>query len=283
MQPEQIRDQAASTAGTLQHRPSKNVRVLAVDDDPEIGLYIKSELDKYFRIEVCANGETAMEMLLQQHFDVVVADVMMPVMDGIELLKRIKGNSKISHLPVILLTSKSEVEDRMQGIRYGADAYISKPFNIEELHLQIDNVVDSMRRLRGKFSGVQAQEGKIEDIEIKSYNDQLMDRIVKAINENIGDNEFKVEQLCAEVGISRSQLHRKIKEIAGIPTADFIRNIRLNQAARLLREHKVSVADVAYSTGFANQTHFSTVFKKYFGMSPSEYAEAGNASSADVD
>lgn len=283
LQPEQIRDQAASAAGTLQHRPSKNVRVLAVDDDPEIGLYIKSELDKYFRIEVCANGETAMEMLLQQHFDVVVADVMMPVMDGIELLKRIKGNSKISHLPVILLTSKSEVEDRMQGIRYGADAYISKPFNIEELHLQIDNVVDSMRRLRGKFSGVQAQEGKIEDIEIKSYNDQLMDRIVKAINENIGDNEFKVEQLCAEVGISRSQLHRKIKEIAGIPTADFIRNIRLNQAARLLREHKVSVADVAYSTGFANQTHFSTVFKKYFGMSPSEYAEAGNASSADVD
>ena len=283
LQPEQIRDQAASTAGTLQHRPSKNVRVLAVDDDPEIGLYIKSELDKYFRIEVCANGETAMEMLLQQHFDVVVADVMMPVMDGIELLKRIKGNSKISHLPVILLTSKSEVEDRMHGIRYGADAYISKPFNIEELHLQIDNVVDSMRRLRGKFSGVQAQEGKIEDIEIKSYNDQLMDRIVKAINENIGDNEFKVEQLCAEVGISRSQLHRKIKEIAGIPTADFIRNIRLNQAARLLREHKVSVADVAYSTGFANQTHFSTVFKKYFGMSPSEYAEAGNASSADVD
>jgi AraC-like DNA-binding protein len=131
-----------------------------------------------------------------------------------------------------------------------------------------------MRRLRGKFSGVQAQEGKIMDIEIKSYNDQLMDRIVKAINENISDSEFKVDQLCAQVGISRSQLHRKIKEIAGIPTADFIRNIRLNQAARLLREHKASVADVAYNTGFANQTHFSTVFKKYFGMSPSDYADA---------
>lgn len=272
--PEQISEKTTPTAALRQHRASKNVRVLAVDDDPEIGLYIRSELDKYFKIETCANGETAMEMLLQQNYDVVVADVMMPVMDGIELLKRIKGNSKISHLPVILLTSKSEVEDRMQGIRYGADAYISKPFDIEELHLQIDNVVDNMRRLRGKFTGVQAQEGKIDDIEIKSYNDQLMDRIVKAINENIGDSEFKVDQLCAVVGISRSQLHRKIKEIAGIPTADFIRNIRLNQAARLLREHKVSVSDVAYNTGFANQTHFSTVFKKYFGMSPSDYADA---------
>ena len=274
LQPDQILAKTAVSAKSASRRASKNVRVLAVDDDPEIGLYIKSELDKYFKIETCANGETAMEMLLQQHFDVVVADVMMPVMDGIELLKRIKGNSKISHLPVILLTSKSEVEDRLRGIRNGADAYISKPFDIEELHLQIDNVVDNMRRLRGKFSGVQAQEGKIMDIEIKSYNDQLMDRIVKAINENISDSEFKVDQLCAQVGISRSQLHRKIKEIAGIPTADFIRNIRLNQAARLLREHKASVADVAYNTGFANQTHFSTVFKKYFGMSPSDYADA---------
>ena len=274
LQPDQILAKTAVSAKSASRRASKNVRVLAVDDDPEIGLYIKSELDKYFKIEICANGETAMEMLLQQHFDVVVADVMMPVMDGIELLKRIKGNSKISHLPVILLTSKSEVEDRLRGIRNGADAYISKPFDIEELHLQIDNVVDNMRRLRGKFSGVQAQEGKIMDIEIKSYNDQLMDRIVKAINENISDSEFKVDQLCAQVGISRSQLHRKIKEIAGIPTADFIRNIRLNQAARLLREHKASVADVAYNTGFANQTHFSTVFKKYFGMSPSDYADA---------
>ena len=197
----------------------------------------------------------------------------MPEMDGITLLKQIKGNTHISDIPVILLTSKAEVSDRLEGLRKGADAYLSKPFNMEELHILVDNLVDNVRRLRGKFTGAQTQEDKVEKVEVKGNNDALMERIMKTINENLQDPDFNVDKLTEEVGLSRTQLHRKMKEITGISTGEFIRNLRLQQAARLIKEGKVNIAQVAYSVGFNNQTYFSTVFKKYYGKTPTEYAE----------
>lgn len=142
---------------------------------------------------------------------------------------------------------------------------------MEELHVVIDNLVDNVRRLRGKFSGSQNQEKNVEDIQIQSNNDKLMERIMKCINDNLSNEDFNVEFLTREVGISRAQLHRKMKEIAGISTADFIRNIRLEQAAKLLKEGRINVTQVAYSVGFSNQTHFSTLFRKQFGKTPTEY------------
>jgi AraC-like DNA-binding protein len=198
---------------------------------------------------------------------------MMPEMDGISLLKSIKGNPNISDIPVIMLTSKTEVSDRLEGLKRGADAYLSKPFNMDELHILIDNLIDNVRRLRGKFSGAQKQVEKLDKVEVKSNNDALMDRIMKCINENITDPDFNVEKLTEQVGISRAQLHRKMKEITGISAGDFIRNLRLEQAARLIKERKINVTQVAYAVGFNNQTHFSTVFKKHYGMTPTEYAE----------
>mgnify|MGYP002681155705 FL=1 len=130
-----------------------------------------------------------------------------------------------------------------------------------------------MRRLRGKYTGAQGQTEKIEQIEVKGNNDALMDRIMKCINDNLDNADFNVERLTDEVGISRAQLHRKMKEIAGVSTGEFIRNIRLEQAARLIEEGKINITQVAYSVGFNNQTHFSTVFKKHFGTTPTEYAE----------
>jgi AraC-like DNA-binding protein len=194
-------------------------------------------------------------------------------MDGISLLKSIKGNPNISDIPVIMLTSKTEVSDRLEGLKRGADAYLSKPFNMDELHILIDNLIDNVRRLRGKFSGAQKQVEKLDKVEVKSNNDALMDRIMKCINENITDPDFNVEKLTEQVGISRAQLHRKMKEITGISAGDFIRNLRLEQAARLIKERKINVTQVAYAVGFNNQTHFSTVFKKHYGMTPTEYAE----------
>ena len=198
---------------------------------------------------------------------------MMPEMDGITLLKNTKANSNISDIPVILLTSKSEVENRLEGLKKGADAFLAKPFNMEELHILIDNLVDNVRRIRGKYSGAQGQKEKIDKIEVKGNNDALMERIMKCINANLTDPDFNVEKLTEEAGISRAQLHRKMKEIAGVSTGEFIRNLRLEQAARLIGEGKINITQVAYSVGFNNQTHFSTIFKKHFGMSPSEYAE----------
>ena len=251
---------------------SRNCKILLVDDDIEICRYIKSELSDWYRFVICNNGKEALKQLLSDDFDLVVSDVVMPEMDGITLLKNIKGNANISHVPVIMLTSKSEISDRLEGIKLGADAYLAKPFSLEELHLTIDNLIDNVRRLKGKFSGALKQDDKVEKVEVKGYDEELMERIMKVVNENMGDSDFNVEKMCDEVGVSRTQLHRKLKEMTGVPTSEFLRNIRLNEAARLIREGKINITQVSYMVGFANNSHFSTAFKKYFGMSPTEYA-----------
>ena len=251
---------------------SRNCKILLVDDDIEICRYIKSELSDWYRFVICNNGKEALKQLLSGDFDLVVSDVVMPEMDGITLLRNIKGNANISHVPVIMLTSKSEISDRLEGIKLGADAYLAKPFSLEELHLTIDNLIDNVRRLKGKFSGALKQDDKVEKIEVKGNDEELMERIMKVVNENMGDSDFNVEKMCDEVGVSRTQLHRKLKEMTGVPTSEFLRNIRLNEAARLIREGKINITQVSYMVGFANNSHFSTAFKKYFGMSPSEYA-----------
>ena len=264
----------AVAAKPAKRQPAKNYRVLVVDDDEEVARYIKNELSPWFRFELCPNGKEALKKLLTSDFDLVVSDVMMPEMDGIALLRHIKSNPQVSDIPVILLTSRTEIADRLEGLKRGADAYLAKPFEMEELHVLIDNLMDNVRRLRGKFSGALDQEDKVEQVELKGNNDALMERIMRSINENLGDPDFNVERLTQDVGISRAQLHRKMKEITGVSTGEFIRNLRLEQAARLIRENKVNVTQVAYSVGFSNQTHFSTVFKRRFGMSPTEYALA---------
>lgn len=251
---------------------SKNSKILLVDDDIEICRYIKTELSDWYRFVICNNGKEALKQLLTDDFDLVVSDVVMPEMDGITLLRNIKGNANISHVPVIMLTSKSEISDRLEGIKLGADAYLAKPFSLEELHLTIDNLIDNVRRLKGKFSGALKQDDKVEKVEVKGYDEELMERIMKVVNENLSDSDFNVEKMCDEVGVSRTQLHRKLKEMTGVPTSEFLRNIRLNEAARLIRERKINITQVSYMVGFANNSHFSTAFKKYFGMSPSEYA-----------
>ncbi len=274
----QLKAERAETTSKNQEvkaAPSNNVRVLIVDDDAEIIRYITEELSAYYRFATAINGREALQYLLTADDlpDVVVSDVMMPEMDGINLLKNIKDNPRVSHLPVVLLTSKSAVSNRLESIRQGADAFLAKPFDMEELHLVIDNQVANARRMKGRFSGNISQTGSVEQVEVKGNDEILMERIMKVVNKHISDPNFSVEQLAEEVGLSRTQLHRKMKEITGIPTGSFIRNLRMEQAARLIAERKVNVSQVAYAVGFNNQTHFSASFKKQFGLTPTEYAE----------
>ena len=276
LRPEEIlQEDGTKTAESTGKRTqaNRNFNILIVDDDAEIAHYIKTELSDWYRFEHASNGKEGLKMLLTGKYDLVISDVMMPVMDGVTMLKKIKGNSNVSDIPVILLTSKSEVENRLEGLRKGADAFLAKPFNMEELHILIDNLVDNVRRIRGKYSGAQGQKAKIEQIQVKGNNDALMERVMKYMNEHLADPDLNVEKLTEDVGISRAQLHRKLKEIAGVSAGEFIRNLRLEQAARLIEEGQINITQVAYSVGFSNQTHFSTVFKKHYGMSPSEYAE----------
>ena len=266
-------------------------RILVVDDDVELAQYIAADLNRHYKVTIAANGREALRELLaysaegrtvgESSYDLVVSDVMMPEMDGFTLLRMVKTNINISHIPVIMLTSKADVANRLEGLERGADAFMAKPFEMQELHLLIDNLIHNRQRLKGKFSGAQQQADKLVQPEVKGNDEQLMERIMKAVNKNLSDSDFNVDMLTREVGISRAQLHRKMKELTGISTSEFIRNIRLEQAARLLREQKINVTQVAYTVGFSNLAHFSTIFRKHFGISPSEYAEKSVNASED--
>ena len=239
----------------------------------EIGRYISTELGRYYKFTLAPNGKEGLRELLSTEYDVVVSDVMMPEMDGFTMLRMIKTNVNISHIPVIMLTSKADVANRLEGLERGADAFLAKPFDMEELRMNIENLIHNRQRLKGKYSGAQQQADRVEQPEVKGNDELLMERIMKVVNKNLSNSDFNVDMLTQEVGISRAQLHRKMKEMTGISTSEFIRNIRLEQAARLLKEQKINITQVAYTVGFSNLAHFSTIFRKHFGVSPSEYAE----------
>jgi signal transduction histidine kinase/ligand-binding sensor domain-containing protein/DNA-binding response OmpR family regulator len=256
----------------IRHSKTKtHYRILIVEDDKEINAYIYNELKSQYKIRQAYDGKEALEYILKEKPDLILTDLMMPGMDGINLSKRVKSNINTEHIPIVILTAKSLEEDQIQGLATGADAFITKPFNTEILKTTIANLLTNRERLKGKFQS--QSDGKIEKIHLKSANDQLMERIMKIINENIGNPDLTVEMLSTEVGMSRVHLHRKLKELTNQSSRDFIRNIRLSQAAHLLQNKNLSVSDVAYAVGFSTLSHFSNSFKEFFGMSPKEYME----------
>jgi len=265
---------------TTKVKPQSNYRMLVVDDDAEIGLYISQELGAFYHVTPVTSAREALRLLLgaeaDRQYDLVVSDVMMPEMDGFTFLRMIKTNMNLSHIPVVMLTSKSDVANRLEGLEKGADAFLAKPFDMDELHVVINNLISKNLRLKGKYSGSQQQKDKVEETKVKGNDELLMERIMKVVNKHLSDSDFNVETLTTEVGISRAQLHRKMKEMTGLPVSEFIRNIRLEQAVRLLEEQKINVTQVAYTVGFSNLAHFSTVFRKQFGVSPTEYMERKN-------
>ena len=269
-------------SNTPRSKPQTNHRILVVDDDIEIGKYISQELGGYYHITAVTGAREALRCLLSaapdKQFDLVVSDVMMPEMDGFTFLRMVKTNMNISHVPVVMLTSKADVGNRLEGLEKGADAYLAKPFDMDELHVVINNLISKSLHLKGKFSGAQQQKEKVVEKTVKGNDEVLMERIMKAVNDHLSDSDFNVDMLTREVGISRAQLHRKMKELTGLPVSEFIRNIRLEQAVRLLKEQKVNVTQVAYAVGFSNVAHFSTVFRKQFGVSPSVYIEQHQSS-----
>ncbi|HLS95090.1 MAG TPA: two-component regulator propeller domain-containing protein [Sphingobacterium sp.] len=248
-----------------------NFKVLVVDDEKDILNYVSQELQGLYRILSAENGTDAFQLALSQLPDLIISDVSMPDMDGFDLVKKIKSNSSTNHIPVILLTAKINHEDRMQGIGLGADAYLTKPFLIEELLAMADNLIKNRMTVKGKYSGAQQQEGKVKTITFKSSDEVLMERIVNVVNKYLENPSLNVQLLADEVGLSRVQLHRKVKALTGVSTSEFIRNIRLKQAEKLLLDKQTNISQVAYALGFTNQTHFSTLFKKMYGLSPSEY------------
>ena len=259
------------TAKTHRIRKKTTYHIAVVDDDEDIRQFLQTELSDSYHVHTYADGQKALEGISDLVPDLVISDVVMPVMDGFELLKRIKGSTKTSHIPVILLTTRTDHLSRVEGLDQGADAYVDKPFNMEELEARISSLIANRIRVRGKFSGVQEQEDTVRKIELKGNDAALMEKIMKAVNERLDDSDFNVEALADDIGMSRAQLHRRMKDLTGITAGEFIRNLRLQQAAKLLAAGDTSVAQVTYAVGFANPNHFTSAFKKHFGVTPSEY------------
>ena len=261
----------------IENEEEKKVRVktkyhvLIVEDDEEIRNYIAKEFADKFHIMESCNGKEALELIFKKTPDLVISDIMMPEMDGLTLCRKIKQNVNLNHIPVILLTAKTREEDNLEGLNTGADAYIMKPFNIEILQKTVENLINTRQQLRKVFTGQQNQENKVQKLEVKSPDEKLMERIMKVINENISNPNLTIETITTEVGISRVHLHRKLKELTNQTTRDFIRNIRLKEAARLLSEKQYTISEIATLTGFTDPNNFSTTFKELYGMPPSMY------------
>ncbi|MCL2097384.1 MAG: response regulator [Bacteroidales bacterium] len=251
-------------------------KVLVVEDEDELRHFIQSELSPFYKVKACSDGKEALDLVLKNNFDAIVSDIMMPVMDGITLTRKIKQNININHTPVILLSARTQIEDHIEGLGIGADAYLDKPFRTDILVQTINNLIANREILRTKFCGHQEYDDKITPVQLKSSDELLMNRVLKIINEQLANPKLNVELLASNVGLSRVHLHRKLKELTNQNARNFIRGIRLKQAALLLSEKKFTVSDVAYATGFNSIPHFSASFKEFYGMSPTEYVEKIN-------
>ena len=246
-----------------------------VEDDEAIRQYVHSELSNDLVVQVCGNGQEAWDYIVSHpdKVDVVISDIMMPVMDGMTLCQKLKSNFNTNHIPIVLMTALGSDADRIAGLTNGADAYVSKPFNIDVLRSTVLQLMKTRQLLQGKYHGDKQQEEKIDRVEIESPDEHLMRRVMKTINENMDNSELSVEMIADKVGISRVHFYRKMKDLTGQAPRDFLKYVRLKEAARMLSEKKLDITGVSIATGFKSLSAFSTNFKALYGLSPTEWVK----------
>ncbi|GAA3619251.1 hybrid sensor histidine kinase/response regulator transcription factor [Flavivirga jejuensis] len=243
--------------------------ILIAEDHPELLDFLGDSLQNHFRIARAKDGKDAYEQVHSLYPDLVVSDIMMPEINGIELCEKIKNDVRTSHIPFILLTALDSIQDKIAGMHSGADAYLDKPFDNDLLIAQINNLLDSRKTLRESFSGI--QEGFEDSLEIHDLDKKLLIKAVYIIDKNLSNSEFTVEDLAANLNLSRTHLHRKLKSITNQSATEFIRSIRLKHAIKLMKEGKYIVKEIGYAVGFSSHNYFTKTFKKQYGKSPSEF------------
>ena len=264
-----IKDKDTNKSEFIEDDISSNIRILLVDDNEDLRVTIKEELEKKYTVIDAPNGKEALIIAVAKNPDLIITDVMMPVMGGKELCNIIKTNFQTSHIPVIMITSLTEVDDKVEGLEIGADAYIEKPFNMKILMATVNNLIKSRRRLNQIFNP--NLEGKVK---IKSADDNFLSEVVQIIKENIANSEFSIDLISDKTGLSRSNLFRKLKGLTNMSPVDLVIKIKLNHAAELLKTNKaMRMSNVAYESGFNDPRYFSTLFKKTFGKTPKEYSK----------
>lgn len=254
---------------------SEKLLLLIVEDNPDVVNYLRSLLSEKYRIEVAGNGQEGFEKATDLIPDLVISDVMMPVMDGFAFCKKIKTDLRTSHIPVVMLTAKADADSKVEGLESGADAYLSKPFNREELFIRIKKLIELRQMLQARYRQTATFEEvlAISEHPIFKKEDTFLQDVRQLLEAHLSDEEFGIAELCRSLGMSRSQLYRKFKALTDTTVHHFIRNLRLNKAKSLLLTTDLNVTEVAFETGFKNLSHFSRIFMKKFGSSPSQYRQ----------
>ena len=263
---EEVPNQARHIDELIQPYQTDKPEVLIIDDNIDIRTYLRSVLSEKYNVSEAADGKVGLELARKIVPDIVLSDIMMPVMDGLAFCQQLKTDKAISHIPVILLTARSLDEQRAEGYEHGADAYLSKPFSLRLLFSRIDNLIESRKKLNQTWSkGVEDDEiGNISNEIDKSFLKQLR----KIIQENLANSDLSVEQIGDEIGLSRVQLYRKVKALTGYSPVEIVRKARLTRARHLLRTTEKTVSEVAYAVGFSTPSYFSKCYKDEFGESP---------------
>lgn len=247
-------------------------RILIVEDNPEIRSYITGILGREYNLEEAENGLIGLEKVRRNEYDLIISDVMMPEMDGIEMCRQIKSSIETNHIPIIMLTAKSEIENKIEGLSIGADSYITKPFHPQHLSIRVNKLIELREILRERYKNIISSESaQVEITQPQTVDDPYLQKMITIVLDKMQDTDFNGDSLAAEMSISRMGLHRKIKALTGQSTGEFIRNIRLKRASELLLEKGRNVSEVCYEVGFNSPSYFTTCFAELFKMPPSEY------------
>ena len=253
--------------------------ILIVEDNKDMQAFIVRQLSPLYRMLTADNGHEALEMLAQYDVDLVVSDIMMPEMDGLELCSKLKSDLSYNHIPIILLTAKTALESKIEGLEQGADAYIEKPFSVEYLRVNIANLLSNRERLRRRF--IESPFVKAESVAQSKTDQEFLQKLNEYINSHLEESDLTIENLADAMHLGRSNLYRKMKGMLGISPNEYLRLERLKRAAQLLKEGNYSVVEVAYMVGFSSSSYFSSCFKKQFGVLPKDFVQGGDAKAAD--
>jgi signal transduction histidine kinase/DNA-binding NarL/FixJ family response regulator/streptogramin lyase len=259
-------------------------QLLIVDDHPAIQSYLKQVLQPHFNLTFAKNGQEGLETAIEQIPDIILTDVMMPIMDGIAMTQELKAHQLTNHIPVVMLSAKNEIQDRLEGQEHGADAYLGKPFNNRELILTLHNLNRLQQRWKKRYAAIATGESSLKEAAempetftqtVVSSNDAFMQKILDAFENHYASENFDAVELAALLNISKAQLYRKISKISNEGVMELLRNFRLKKAMKLLEKHpEMSTKEVAFNVGFKEYSHFSASFKKRFGVAPSEWRKS---------
>ncbi len=260
----------APAAAARNATPKKEAAsMLIIEDDQELLNYIADEFGKEYRLFTAKDGMEGSRIAFETIPDIIISDVMMPHMNGDELCRRLKGDERSSHIPIILLTAQTSHEHRIKALACGADVYLPKPFSMDVLKMQVANLLMSRQNLRDRFSRQVVFPGHAK--EMTTIDEKFLKRVVKNIEENIADPDFNAEALSKMIGMSRMQLYRKMRALTNQTVHEFIRKYRLQRAEQLLKKKRITITEVAYAVGFNDLTYFARCFRRQYGKSPSEY------------